>query len=104
MKTLIQLIIIVLLSGCGTIESLREEGRSKDEHCYLKSFELRPPKGSPVYSGVKWHFAEDPGPKVVTSCTPLPAGFVPRCWLNVIDLPLCIVADTVLLPYTLFTD
>ena len=102
MKLLFQLIILMFLLGCGTIESLRDGGRTKDEHCKLKPVGLPPDRGSPVYSGVKWHFADDPRPKISTNCSTLPAGCVNRCWLNVIDLPLSAVADTVLLPYTLF--
>ena len=100
----ILLVILLCITGCGTVESLRDSGRTKDEHCSCIAIGPSPSKGSPVYSGIKWHFAEDSRPKILTTCVPSPVPCINRCWLNVVDLPLSAVADTVLLPYTLFAD
>jgi uncharacterized protein YceK len=66
---------LIVLSGCGTIQDLLYEQR--------------------VYGGVRRDLELRSFPRSG------PIGNDPTFLLMIIDLPICIVADTLLLPYTL---
>jgi uncharacterized protein YceK len=87
--TLLLLNVLLISSGCGTIDYLNGH-----RNRYASNDGV---KGSPIYGGVKLDanniYYGPPGNGVVNM-------YPVCCLISIIDIPLSLVADTLLLPYT----
>ena len=95
------LLIAAACSGCGTIRTVGAENddgmqvRYAGKHSYCESM----PR---LYSGVAYDFCILNGPPAGASANP--SGAVDQLPWPIADIPLSIVADSVVLPYTLYTQ
>lgn len=84
-------LLLLSSTGCGTIRCLSSDGT------YIPGKDPKPPAPNAVYGGVRWDMIGSPTADT-TGLMILDA--IPRY----VDLPFSFVLDTIVLPYTLFSE
>jgi uncharacterized protein YceK len=94
-RTLIFLITVILLEGCGTLKTLSPAGNHVD--ISLRGMKSRCETIPRIYSGTCFEVCKLYGEPSYTANSGLAIGGLP---LFIFDIPLSLIMDTLVLPYT----
>jgi uncharacterized protein YceK len=84
-------LLLLSSTGCGTIRCLSSDGT------HIPGKDIKPPAPNAVYGGVRWDMI---GSTTADTTGLIILNAIPRY----VDLPFSFVLDTIVLPYTLFSE